>query len=168
MHTNHAAIPEKIFVTGFIGSDRMSAGQKLSETLGYPLFVLDDMIEERDGRSLKKLIMKMGEHEYRNKEYEILKEYSAKKGFIMVCGDGVVHDDMNLEILKNNPTLFVEEPLEILWSRVQNTESGLYAFLYDADKETVYEKFTAFYHLRLPLYRQCSNVTPAGLFVITE
>ncbi|MBK5247489.1 MAG: hypothetical protein JJE49_09525, partial [Peptostreptococcaceae bacterium] len=102
------SVPEKLFIIGYIGSDRIGAGEKVANLLGYELLILDDLIVEKDGRTLKKIIMSMGEHEYRNKEYEILEEYSRKKNFVMVCGDGIILDDMCIAILKDNPTLFVD------------------------------------------------------------
>lgn len=148
--------PPRIFVIGYIGSQRMERGEKLARELGYQLLDLDRMIEERDGRTLKKLIMMMGEHEYRNKEYEILKELEDQQGFVLVCGDGIVHDEMNLAILKRETTIFVEEALEVLWERIAEKEDGLYAFLHDSDREKARKKFMEFYQLRLPLYREAS------------
>ncbi len=151
--------PPRLFVIGFIGSRRMERGEELARELGYQLLDLDRMIEERDGRSLKKLIMMMGEHEYRNKEYEVLKELEDQQGFVLVCGDGIVHDEMNLAILKREATIFVEEPLEILWERVREKADGLYAFLHDSDRERARIKFMEFYQLRLPLYREASSAS---------
>ena len=151
--------PPRLFVIGYIGSRRMERGEELARELGYQLLDLDRMIEERDGRSLKKLIMMMGEHEYRNKEYEILKELESQQGFVLVCGDGIVHDEMNLAILKREATIFVEEPLEILWERVREKADGLYAFLHDSDRERARIKFMEFYQLRLPLYREASSAS---------
>ena len=151
--------PPRLFVIGFIGSRRMERGEELARELGYQLLDLDRMIEERDGRSLKKLIMMMGEHEYRNKEYEVLKELEDQQGFVLVCGDGIVHDEMNLAILKREATIFVEEPLEILWERVREKADGLYAFLHDSDRERARIKFMEFYQLRLPLYRGASSAS---------
>lgn len=151
--------PPRLFVIGFIGSRRMERGEELARELGYQLLDLDRMIEERDGRSLKKLIMMMGEHEYRNKEYEILQELEDQQGFVLVCGDGIVHDEMNLAILKREATIFVEEPLEILWERVREKADGLYAFLHDSDRERARIKFMEFYQLRLPLYREASSAS---------
>jgi len=150
--------PEKLFIIGFIGSDRMSIGEKAANLLGYELLVLDDLIVKKDGRPLKKIIMSMGEHEYRNKEYDILEPYCKEKNFVMVCGDGVVLDEMCIAILKNNPTLFVDEPLELLWSRVKNDQTILYSFLEDTSKPSVFNKFSELYQLRLPLYQICSTV----------
>lgn len=149
--------PPRLFVIGYIGSRRMERGEEMARELGYQLLDLDRMIEERDGRSLKKLIMMMGEHEYRNKEYEILKELEDQQGFVLVCGDGIVHDEMNLAILKRETTIFVEEPLEILWERVEEKADGLYAFLHDLNREGARKKFMEFYQLRLPLYREAAS-----------
>lgn len=150
--------PDKVFITGFIGSNRLDAGKRIAHSLGYKLLVMDDLIVEKDGRPLRKLIMMMGEHEYRNKEYQILEEYEKEKGFVMVCGDGIVLDDMCLDILKRNPTLFVDEPINLLWARAKNDDSILYAFLQDEDKDRAFGKFCDFYKIRLPLYQQCGNI----------
>ena len=61
-----------IYVIGFMGSDREGAAAKVSEEKGLPLYDLDREIEKRDGRSIQRLVMTMGEHELRNKEYETL------------------------------------------------------------------------------------------------
>ncbi len=150
--------PKKLFVIGYIGSDRMSVGEKMANLLGYQLLVLDDLIEKKDGRPLKKIIMAMGEHEYRNKEYELLEIYSKKNNFVMVCGDGVVLDEMCITVLKDNPTLFVDEPLELLWSRVKNDQPLLYSFLENTNNPNAFIKFSELYQLRLPLYQICSTV----------
>jgi shikimate kinase len=150
--------PEKLFITGFIGSNRLDAGKKIADSLGFKLLFLDDLIVEKDGRPLKKIIMMMGEHEYRNKEYEVLEEYEKQKGFVMVCGDGVVLDDMCLDVLKRNPTLFVDELIDLLWARAKDDDSLLYAFLQDENKDRAFGKFCEFYKIRLPLYQQCGNI----------
>lgn len=64
-----------IYVIGFIGSDRMAAARAASEEYGIPLYALYDLnaeIKERDGRSIRRMVITMGEHELRNKEYETL------------------------------------------------------------------------------------------------
>lgn len=47
-------VPEKLFIIGYIGSDRIGAGEKVANLLGYELLILDDLIVEKDGRTLKK------------------------------------------------------------------------------------------------------------------
>ncbi len=61
-----------IYVIGFIGSDRMAVARAASEQHGVPLYDLAAEIEERDGRTIRRMVITMGEHELRNKEYETL------------------------------------------------------------------------------------------------
>jgi shikimate kinase len=156
--------PEKIFLTGYMGSDLSTLGNRLADFLGYELLVLDDLIVARDGRPLQKLIMLMGEHEYRNKEFEILEEYSRRTDFVMVCSDGVVLDQMCLALLKRNPTLFHEEPLDLMWSRAKNDNSLHYAFMHGNEEKEIYKKFNDFYEIRLPLYKECNTITLEQIF----
>lgn len=68
-----------IFVTGFFGSPIMQRARQLAGENSCPLISLDDEIERADGRSVRRICMTMGEHEYRNKEYESLKSISEGK-----------------------------------------------------------------------------------------
>ena len=61
-----------IYVIGFLGADRIGAATKKSEELGLPLYDLNKEIEKRDGRSVRRMVIMMGEHELRNKEYDTL------------------------------------------------------------------------------------------------
>ena len=61
-----------IYVIGFIGSDRMAVARAASEQHGVPLYDLAAEIEGRDGRTIRRMVITMGEHELRNKEYETL------------------------------------------------------------------------------------------------
>jgi hypothetical protein len=72
-----------IYVIGFIGSDRMTAARAASEEYGIPLYDLNAEIEERDGRSIRRMVITMGEHELRNKEYETL------TAILKECGEPV-------------------------------------------------------------------------------
>ena len=82
-----------IYVIGFIGSDRMTAARAASEEYGIPLYDLNAEIEERDGRSIRRMVITMGEHELRNKEYETL------TAILKECGEPVnpaENEDPNL------------------------------------------------------------------------
>ncbi len=61
-----------IFVTGYFGAPIREIAEKTAEREGCALLSLDEEIERADGRSILRICMLMGEHEYRNKEYEIL------------------------------------------------------------------------------------------------
>ena len=96
-----------IFVTGFYGAPADKLARETSEQKGLELIVLDELIEKKDGRTIQKISMLMGEHEYRNKEYEALEEISSAyeknpASAVILCGDGVLHDAMSAAIIKKH------------------------------------------------------------------
>ena len=50
-----------IYVIGFIGSDRMAVARAASEKYGIPLYDLNAEIKERDGRSIRRMVITMGD-----------------------------------------------------------------------------------------------------------
>lgn len=166
---------ERHYIIGYLGSDRMLAGEKLAAELDCPLLNLDEEIERLDGRSIRKICMINGEHAYRNKEYEVLSKLSdsscelglAKNEcypdrLVVVCGDGTILDEMSLEILCRAHTLFVDTDPDLLWERIQNSDPASaafpYAFLYGEDLAEKERVFREMYRLRLPLYRKAAGL----------
>lgn len=146
----------RVFVIGFLGSDRKQAAEQLAAKLGYEVVDLDEEIEKKDGRSISRICMTMGEHEYRNQEYEHLSRLAQQKGIVVCCGDGVVLDDMSLEILKKNHVLVADADRtgEELWEKARNLENPLYAFMHQTDEGAKKETFIKLYEQRKPLYSQ--------------
>ena len=157
----------KHYIIGYIGSDRLSYGRKLAEELGCPFIVTDEEIERLDGRSIFRTVMIHGEHSYRNMEYELLeklnnpeydhglaKDEKYPETLVVVCGDGIILDDMCFEILENGNTYFVDEAPEVLWDRVKDNTNIPYFFMASSDEAAKKKSFMDFYQLRLPLYRQ--------------
>lgn len=80
-----------IFVTGFFGAPVMESAERLAKEKGYGFLSLDAEIEKEDGRSIQRICMMMGEHEYRNKEYAaLLKITKSAESDVMAdsVGDG--------------------------------------------------------------------------------
>lgn len=146
----------RVFVIGFIGSDRKGLAEKLAADLNYKVLDLDKEIEKEDGRSVLRICMMMGEHEYRNKEYEMLTKCSGMERVVIFCGDGVVLDEMNQEILKKNTVVIADADLtaEELWEKAKDQKNDLYAFMQHSDESVKKEKFITLYEQRLPLYNQ--------------
>ena len=122
---------KNIYVTGFIGSDRYSLGKKLAGEKGMKLLVLDDFIEQIDGRSVMRIIMLMGEHEYRNKEYEALEELSKREDLVVVCGDGALFDEMCRELMEQDEIIIADadKTADELWLAAKDDRSIPYAFM---------------------------------------
>ena len=161
---------QRYYIIGDIGAERREAGRKLSQKLGCELLILDDEIERLDGRNVKRLCMINGEHAYRNHEFEVLSKLddaNCKLGcaknevypdrLVVVCGDGVVLDEMSLEIIKKGKAVFIEEDIDVLWERAKNDDTVPYAFMYGDDEIKKEKLFREMYEMRLPLYRQAAD-----------
>ncbi len=144
----------RIFITGFLGSDRNSLAEKIAGKLGYRAMDLDAEIEKEDGRSIQRICMIMGEHEYRNKEYEMLEKLASVDSIVVSCGDGVLLDDMSREILSQNQVIIADAQLdpEELWEKVKTQKNLPYAFMQMDDDAVRKEKFMDLYWRRKELY----------------
>lgn len=145
----------RIFVIGFMGSDRKGIGEKLAVKLNYELIDLDQEIEKEDGRDIRRICMMMGEHEYRNKEYEMLEKLLDREKIVVVCGDGIILDDMNREILQKNHVILADwekEPQQ-LWEQAKQQQNKFpYAFMNQPDTALKKQKFMDLYEQRKNLY----------------
>lgn len=134
-----------IYVIGFIGSDRMKAACASSEEYGIPLYDLNAEIKERDGRSIRRMVITMGEHELRNKEYEtltaILQELgeptepdpapicsrgnapagaagqTAAYSAVICCGDDTILDPMSADLVRAGRVIIADEPADTMFER---------------------------------------------------
>ena len=104
----------------------------------------------------------MGEHEYRNKEYELLLKLttdipkcdSDKKGIVIYCGDGVLHDEMSKNIIEKYSVIIAGADMtaEELWSKAKNIKDSTHAFMYFGDEETKRRSFDDLYYRQHTLY----------------
>lgn len=147
---------KNIYVTGFIGSDRLSAGRKVAEEKGLQLIELDRFIEENDGRSVMRIIMLMGEHEYRNKEYESLEMLAKQDDLVVVCGDGVLFDEMCAELMEQGEIIIADpdKTCEELWEAAKDDMSIPYAFMQFSDEKEKRETFFKLYEQRKAIYEK--------------
>jgi shikimate kinase len=147
-----------IFVTGFIGSDRAGLARQMADESGMKYVDLDQAIEAKDGRNVRRIAMSMGEHEVRNKEYEVVKDLLEQEGLVVACSDGIVLDDECLSLLVQGQVVIADEALtpEELWKKAKSDPNPAYAFLSGDDEAEQYQRYLKLYHARMPIYRRIS------------
>lgn len=147
-----------IFVTGFFGAPLLQRAQQLAEEHGLPLISLDEEIEKADGRSVRRICMMMGEHEYRNKEYEALKKLTEgetpQSGAVVLCGDGVLHDDMSRELITAHTLIVLggDMSCDELWENAKAIEGSTHAFMHFGTEETKRAAFDDLYERQRVLF----------------
>ncbi len=65
-------IPNRIFLIGYMGSGKTTVSELLSRRTGISCIDMDQEIEKAEGMPIRKMFIKYGEHEFRNKESELL------------------------------------------------------------------------------------------------
>ena len=143
----------RIFVTGYMGAGTRELAEKIAAELSYELIDLDAEIEKEDGRTIQRICMLMGEHEYRNKEYEMLQSLKDREGIVVLCGDGIIFDDQNREVLEANTVLVADADtdIDILWEKAKDMKGLPYAFMNFGGDERK-EKFIELYEQRKDIY----------------
>ena len=159
-----------IFVTGFFGAPLDEIAGRLAEDEGAELISLDEEISRDDGRSVLRICMLMGEHEYRNKEYEALQRLTGSaasagddsaadsgdgaKTTVVLCSDGVLHDDMSAEIIKNHDLVIAGRDLDRdeLWQNASAADSSYHAFMTLPEESARRRAFDELYDRQLQLF----------------
>ena len=137
-----------IFVTGYLGSPIEDAARQIAREKGLDFLSLDEEIEKEDGRSVLRICMMMGEHEYRNKEYEMLQKIAdgEQNNLVVSCSDGVLYDDMSKSIIMQNELVVVGSDMNCdeLWERACRLDSSYHAFLHFGTAEEKRKAFDDF------------------------
>ncbi len=147
---------ELVFVTGFFGSSTEKKARDIAAERGFSFISLDREIEKSDGRSVRRICMTMGEHEYRNMEYAALEKIceSARDSAVIACGDGVLLDDMSAEIIRGHSLVILDmdTPEEELWQRALREENTYHAFMYGDHPQKKRSAFRELYSRRKAFY----------------
>lgn len=91
-----------IALIGPMGAGKSEVGRRLAQRLGRPLVDTDQLIVERDGRSVSEIFSEDSEAGFRAKEVEAVAEAAAVPGAVIATGGGAVLDPRNVEALRSS------------------------------------------------------------------
>ncbi len=115
---------KNIVLVGFMGTGKTVVGRRLSKLLEREFLESDDMIEKKEGVSIKEIFEKKGEPYFRKLEKDVVREASKKKGVIISLGGGAVIDSENLANLKKNGVLVcLQASPEVILKRTKNLKT---------------------------------------------
>ena len=89
-----------IFLTGFMGAGKSTVGRALAQQLGYRFADLDQLIVEREGRSIREVFAAQGEAYFRDCESAVLAEQCEETGTVFATGGGIVGREKNRALMK--------------------------------------------------------------------
>jgi len=111
---------DTIFLVGFMGAGKTTIGEKLAHILKVPFFDLDLEIEKSQKKSIPTIFKEDGENTFRQYETEELRKIPTKNA-VVSTGGGIVSKDENIHyLLKNGVVVYLDAPIEVIYSRVSN------------------------------------------------
>jgi len=109
----------RIFLIGFMGSGKTTAGSQLARKLAYEFLDMDQMIEETAGMSVPEIFKDLGEEVFRSWEHKILLELCQKERVVIATGGGApCHGTMMSTMNANGVTIYIKLSPSILKDRL--------------------------------------------------
>lgn len=110
---------KSIYLCGFMGSGKTSAGQMASEALGVPFLDLDKYIEQREKRTIPEIFAESGESYFR--ELEIAAVSRMTDGYIIALGGGAMANRKNSAMINEyGVSVFIDVEFETCYERIKD------------------------------------------------
>jgi shikimate kinase len=114
-----------IYIIGFMGSGKSTAGKKLAAALEWTFIDLDRKIEEAAGKSIPEIFSKDGEEKFRSLETEVLRNLKSQVKTIVSTGGGTpCHADNMTFMLETGVTVYLKMSTSQLVSRLLGSTEG--------------------------------------------
>lgn len=111
-----------IVIVGFMGAGKTTVGHMLAEKLGLPFVDTDLVIEQRTGRSVRKIFEEDGEPAFRVLEDEITAELIGGPDAVLALGGGGVGNPATLKSLHTSHVIYLQVGYEESMLRVAHDE----------------------------------------------
>jgi shikimate kinase len=113
---------KKVYIIGFMGSGKTTAGMKLASSLGWSFVDLDKKIEEHTGLKIPEIFSMYGEDHFRTVESEVLRTLAPEKNTVISTGGGTPCFGNNMEfMLANGLTIYLKLTPDQLVSRLNSS-----------------------------------------------
>lgn len=114
----------RVSLIGFMGTGKSIVGKLLAPELGVGYLDTDQLIEEREGRSIPEIFDREGEDYFRELETEVLTEIlHNREHFVLSTGGGIVLASKNRRLLKSGtfPVLLEAAPT-VIYNRIKGDQ----------------------------------------------
>ncbi|TFE68207.1 shikimate kinase [Methylacidiphilum caldifontis] len=114
-------MPRHIVLVGMMGAGKTSVGLWLAKAKAIPLYDLDQLIEEKEGKTIPQIFATEGVEYFREKEMELVNQIVSYPPGVVATGGGTLINPLNFMLLKRHGRLFyLQASLDLLWVRLKD------------------------------------------------
>jgi shikimate kinase len=151
-----------VYIIGFMGSGKSTAGRKLAASLGWSFVDLDRIIEETAGKTIPQIFSQEGEDQFRKIEAEVLQNLGQHKETVVSTGGGTpCHGDNMDYMLKTGLTVYLKMTPDQLAKRLLGS-SGERPLLKNVPDDRLFEFIEEKLAYREKWYSK-ANITVDGM-----
>ena len=112
-----------IYLIGYMGVGKTTIAKLLSDKLKLPFCDTDQIIEQKEKRSIAEIFKKEGKLHFRVLETELLKQYNSQG--IVACGGGLVIHNNNMELINSKGiSIYLKASANYLYNRLRNDKKN--------------------------------------------
>ena len=156
MSSPQSAAPQRIVLTGFMGSGKTTVGPLVATRLGWRFLDVDDVIESVTGVTIAEVFARHGEAHFRELERAAIARLATEDALVLALGGGAIETAATRELLLTAPgtiLIHLEVELATTLARCQGTEHSRPILADQANLASRYQR-------RLPLYRMAHVSIP--------
>ncbi|MCW3085417.1 MAG: shikimate kinase [Bacteroidetes bacterium] len=148
-----------LFLIGYMGSGKSTAGKKLAAKLQVEFVDLDKFIETETGESINAIFANKGENEFRALENNALKKLiNENKDRVIACGGGTPCYYGNMELMNNHGiSIYLKMSADALASRLINAKDKR-PLLANKNEEELRNFITEHLEKREDIYHQAQYI----------
>ena len=110
---------DKIYLVGFAASGKSTVARRLASRLGWRAFDIDDLVEQRESRSISEIFSEYGEPYYRAVEREILRGLLMPRQAVVATGSGTFADGICRALIAGDGlSVWLDAPIDVLIGRL--------------------------------------------------
>lgn len=112
-----------LYIIGFMGSGKTTAGRKVASSLGWAFLDLDKKIEEHSGMRIPDIFTEFGEDHFRIVEAEVLRSVCPDMDTVISTGGGTPCYGNNMEfMLETGLTIYLKMTPRQLAARLNSSK----------------------------------------------
>ena len=157
---------QRLFLTGMSGAGKSTIGKMVADALEWRFVDMDDVIEERSGRSIPAIFAEDGEPVFRALEANLLAELLGGNDVVIATGGGAVCNDVARAAMNASESTLsawlAADPEELLARVLAHTDEDrtTHRPMLDADDQLA--RMSALINARTDYYGAADVTIPVG------